>query len=121
MSTRANMNWFDTSLRGLVVVFSIAILLANLLPAHANAGNEGPGYERGLLEISLATTDDAQPNLLDGMPGHIASQCSCSISVLPQYTAQPMPHLVRPVKFAMTVSPFMALGAQAPPSEPPRS
>lgn len=119
MNTRANINWFAASFRRLAVALSIFILLASLSPAHAGPDNAGP--ERGLVGISFSTANDAQPNLPDGMPGHIAGQCSCSISVLPQSTAQPVLHLVRPVRFALTASPSIVFGAQAPPSEPPRS
>lgn len=120
MNTRANAIRFATSFRWLAVVFSVVILLSSLFPSHA-----GTSFVAGDLNMASASTlqsgNEDQPNPPDGMAGHIVGHCSCSIVVLPQPMAHPVSLLARPIRFAMTASPFIPFGDLPPPSEPPRA
>lgn len=119
MNTRANTSWFAASSRRLAVVFSIFFLLASLLPSHADVGIFAA--ERGAIDTAyLYTENEDQPDLPDGIPGHLANQCACGITMLPNVMAQPVSLLIRPIQFVMGAMPFVRFGAQAPPVEPPR-
>ncbi|MGE0372899.1 MAG: hypothetical protein AB7Q01_13525 [Gammaproteobacteria bacterium] len=121
MNTRANILWFAASSRWLAVVFSIFFLLAGFLPSHANA--RFFAADRGAIGAAfLPLGSEDQPSLPDGgLPDHLAGQCACGVTVLPDIMAQSGSPLVRPVQFSMRVAAFVPLGAQAPPGEPPRT
>lgn len=119
MNTRTNIATLATGFRRRAGVLLLLILFTSLFPTHASAGvtvHDRGGVGTEVLQIAA----DSRTNLLDGMSGHLVSQCSCSISVLPQCNPQIVSRLERPIRFAMTQQPFMPFGAQAPPSEPPR-
>jgi hypothetical protein len=119
MNTRANTFRFAASFRQLAGVLSILLLLAGLLPSHADA--RILTAERGAIDsISLQSSSEDLPNRPDSVPCHIACQCSCSSTVLPEVMEQSTPLLVRPIRFAMGAAPFLPFAPQAPPSKPPR-
>jgi hypothetical protein len=120
MSTRPTISRLAASFRQLAGMFSVLFLLTGLLPSHAGA-RIGVG-ERGAIDmVSLQFGDQSQSNMLDGAPNHVAGQCSCSSTVLPDVISQPSSLLIRPVEFAMGAIPFLPFAAQAPPSKPPRT
>ena len=119
MNTRTNTLRFAASFHQLAGVFSILFLLAGFLPSHAHA--RILTVERGAIDtVSLQQGNEDQPNLPHSIPCHIACQCSCSSTVLPDVIAQPALLLIQQIRFVIGAAPFVPFSAQAPPSEPPR-
>jgi len=119
MNTRANIFRFAASSRRLAVVFSIFFLLTSLLPSHADA-RIFPAELGAIDTAALQLGNEDQRDLPDSIPGHVASQCACSTTMLPDVMEQPARLLIRPVRFVMGAAPFVPFGAQAPPAKPPR-
>ena len=111
---------FAASCRKLAGILAALVLIATLLPVHANARNDGFDGGQTVLKSLMAGADES-PAVPDEIPGQLTCHCVCSMSALPALEPQPVLRLIEPVQFIPARPPSLICGAQAPPVEPPRT
>lgn len=121
MSTDANRSWVAACRRRLAAALCVLMLLAGLLPVHADARAALAGFDRVPVAAVEPAHDGEVPAAPDAVPCHAVCHCACKIAVLPDAAVRRMSSLVRSAPFSVAPSHALRPGLLAPPSEPPRT
>lgn len=121
MSTDANRSWVAACRRRLAAALCVFMLLAGLLPIHADAQAALAGFDPVPVAAVEPAHDGQTPAAPDAAPCHAVCHCACTIAVLPDAAARRTSSPVRSAPFAVAPSHALRPGLLAPPSEPPRT
>jgi len=110
-----------SSFRKLARLFAVLFVLTNVLSSHADARVQFSMPCSMTAATVEAALGDQSKLPRDTVPGHVMTQCPCSVSVLPDTPEQPSQFHFEAVRFASHAVPAMESGALSPPARPPRT